>query len=171
MDTTKTNRPALATGTYTIDPARTSVTFGVQEVFHQVTGTFACLGGRVVVADRLEDCAVEARIDAASFTTDKPRRDKDVRGKRFLDAATYPEITFTGTGVRAEGSGWVLSGVLGCHGTEEPVDLVVEALEPHDDGLHARATARVDRRTSGVGAGRGLIGRYVDITLDVVASH
>ena len=164
-----TTRPALTTGTYAIDPARTQVAFGIQELWHTVTGTFACSGGRVVVADRLEDCAVEAHLDAASFTTDKPRRDRDVRSRRFLDVATHPEIVFTGSGVRVDASGWVLSGTLHAHGEQAPVDLVIESVEPTPDGLRARATAQVDRRALGVAAGRGLIGRLLDVTLDVVA--
>ncbi len=40
---------------------------------------------------------VAATIDAASLTSDFPRRDDAVKGENYLDVERYPTITFTST--------------------------------------------------------------------------
>jgi polyisoprenoid-binding protein YceI len=164
-------RPALATGTYRIDPARSRVRFTIKEAFGLQTtgGTFTVRDGTVVVATVPEQSTATATIDAASFTTDKARRDKTVVGKNFLDAATHPTITFATTRLAREDGRWVLHGVLGVRGSQCPVALTIGRAAATVDGCRFTATARVDRYATPVRAGRGLIGRYLDIELDVYA--
>ena len=159
--------PYLGVGTYSIDPSETTVRFGIKELWHHVTGTFAVRGGMAVVSDDLTACRVTATLDAASFTTDKPRRDKDVRSKRFMDAETFPELTYSGSGVVRNGHGWCLPGTLTAHGRSAPVELVVDSVVAEDGGARMHATAKVDRYALGVRAGRGLIGRWLDVEIEV----
>ena len=107
-----------------------------------------------------------------AFATSNPKRDKDVRSKRFLDAATYPDITFAGTirGNHADG-GWVLVGNLRVRDVTSPItfhvtDFVPDAPGPAS-GFRATATARIDRFAAGVRA-RGPVAKFVDVRLAVV---
>jgi polyisoprenoid-binding protein YceI len=168
---TISTHPGIAAGTYRIDPERSTVAFVVKALFgmETVRGTFRIRTGEIVVAADPGRSTARATIDAGSFTTDKPRRDRDVTSRRFLDAATYPTIAFTGTGLERGPDGWLLTGTLTVR--ETTCDVVVAVVEraATDTGCRLRGTATVDRHAAGVTAGRGMIARYLHITLDVVA--
>jgi polyisoprenoid-binding protein YceI len=158
-------------GSYRLDPHRSVCRFTVTHVFglKPVTGTMAVIGGAVTIADDPERSIASAELDAASFRTDDPRRDGDVRGRRFLDTGAYPEIGFRSTGLRRVPDGWRLSGVLAVRGGGCDVTLDLVTVEPAGDGCHVVARCAVDRVAAGVGAGRMLIARTVHVELDLQA--
>jgi polyisoprenoid-binding protein YceI len=156
-------------GTYTIDPARSAVHFTATHVFglKPVHGTMAVRCGTVVVADEPRRSTVSAEIDAVSWQTDDGKRDKDVRGKRFLDVNRHPTIGFRSTHLVRSGEGWQIIGVLSVRGGSTEIALNLTEVEPASDGYRFTATAKVDRVAAGVGAGRAIVGRHVDVTLTV----
>ncbi len=164
-------RPDVRPGTYRIDPTRSAVRFTASHVFglKPVDGTLSVRSGTLVVADTMERSTVSVALAADSFTTDDAKRDKDVRSKRFLDAAVYPQIGFRSTGVARTATGWQLTGVLSARGGSGEVVLDLIDVAPTDDGYRFTATARVDRVAVGVGAGRAIVGRYLQARFEVYA--
>lgn len=162
---TTTGTGTLAPGTYRLDAARCAVRFRTAHAFGlgPVHGTVAVREGVVVLGDRY---SVTVSLDPASFTTDKPRRDEHVRSKAFLDVQRYPSISFASTGVPA---GRTVAGTLTAHGVTAPVTLTLTSVASGPDGLRCTATARIDRYAFGVTKGRGVIGRWLDVELDVLA--
>jgi len=160
-------------GTYTIDPARSAVQFTATHVFglKPVDGTMAVRCGTVVVADEPRRSTVSAEIDATSWKTDDAKRDKDVRGKRFLDAERHPTIGFRSTHLVGGGAGWQIAGVLSVRGGSTEIALDLAEVEPAADGYRFTATAKVDRVAAGIAGGRAIIGRYLDVTLTVCVTH
>jgi polyisoprenoid-binding protein YceI len=163
--------PVLAAGTYRIDPTRTRVRFTIKETFGLMTtrGTFTVRDGTVEVAANPEDSSTTATLDAASFKTDKPKRDKTVVSKSFLHATDHPTITFSTTRLAQENGSWVLHGQLTVRGQASPVALTLTSCAATVDGCRFIATTRVDRYATPVRAARGLIGRHLDVELDVYA--
>lgn len=161
----------IRTGTYRIDPARSACRFTATHVFglKPVTGTMALTGGTITVAEQPERSIASAELDAASFITDDPRRDRDVRGRRLLNTADHPEIGFRSTRCRRTAGGWQLSGVLAVRGGACEVVLDLVSGEAVDDGYRFVASCVVDRLAAGVTAGRMIIGRRVHVNLDVHA--
>jgi polyisoprenoid-binding protein YceI len=155
-------------GTYLIDPARSSVRLTATHSFglKPVDATVALRSGTVMVGTRPEQSTVSADLDAASFTTDDPRRDKDVRGKRFLATETHPAITFRSTALTRNSEGWRLEGVLSIRGGSAPVTLSIVDAQPTVDGYRFRAMTTVDRVAAGVSAGRAIISRHVRVTVE-----
>lgn len=153
-------------GTYTIDPVRSGVRFTATHVFglKPVDGTMAIRSGTVVVAAEPRRSTVSAEMDAASWTTDDARRNADVRGKNFLDAARHPVIGFRSTRVVHGADGWQVIGELSIRGGSCEVTLQLTEAGPD----RFTATARVDRVAAGVTAGRAIVGRYLDVTVTVV---
>jgi polyisoprenoid-binding protein YceI len=153
-------------GTYTIDTVRSGVRFTATHVFglKPVDGTMAIRSGTVVVAAEPRRSTVSAEIDAASWTTDDARRNADVRGKRFLNAAAHPVIGFRSTRVVHGADGWQVIGELSVRGGSCEVALQLTEAGPD----RFTATTRVDRVAAGVGAGRAIVGRYLDVTVTVV---
>ena len=161
-------RTEIRPGTYTIDPARSAVTFTGTHVFglKPVHGTMRITAGTVMVAAEPRRSTVSAELDAASWTTDDERRNRDVRQK-FLDVERYPVIGFRSTRVAGGPGGWQIAGVLSVRGGSCEVTLRLGEAEPTADGLRFTATTRVDRVAAGVTTGRAIVGRYVDVTLTV----
>src|SRR5690348_4328870 len=99
--------PSIAAGSYTLDPAASTVTFSLKHMFGlgTVNGSVTVTRADAYVDAEPRHCSVDAVLDAASFHTGNPRRDKDVRSARFLDAAHHPQLAFHGTGVRLNRDG------------------------------------------------------------------
>jgi polyisoprenoid-binding protein YceI len=156
-------------GTYLIDPARSRAEFTATHVFglKPVHGTMAVRSGTVMVAAEPRRSTVSAELDAGSFTTDDPRRDKDVRGKRFLRAAEFPVIAFRSTRLSRSSEGWQVVGVLSVCGGSAEVTLDMTDMTPTVDGYRFTATTVVDRVSAGVASGRAIIGRMVEIRLTI----
>jgi polyisoprenoid-binding protein YceI len=165
-------RTTITPATYLIDTTRSTVQFVGTHAFGlgAVHGTFAVRDGTVVIAEAPEHSSVSVRMDPASFRTDKARRDADVTGKRFLKVAAYPEMSFASTGLAPSADGWRLTGILTVHGTPAEVLLDLADAAPTADGCRFAATTRIDRYAFGVTGGRGIVGRHLDVRIDVVAT-
>ena len=159
----------LRPGTYRVDAARSTVRFTGSHIFglKPVDGTMAVRSGTVVVADEPRRSTASAELDAGSFTTDNERRDRDVRGTRFLNAAQHPTIGFRSTRVVHGAGGWQIIGVLSVRGGSAEVTLDLTGIASTVDGYRLTATATVDRVAAGVRVGRPIIGRYLDITINL----
>ena len=177
--------PALAqsTSTWEIDPAHSSIQFGVRHLMiSTVKGTFPKFTATVVADEKEPTRAVaEASIDAASIDTREPKRDEHLRGADFFDVAKYPTITFKSTKVEPAGDRrFKVHGDLTMHGVTKPVALDVE-VTPQVKGMRgetragARATTKVNRKDFGISwsksmdGGGVVVGDEVEVTIDVEA--
>jgi polyisoprenoid-binding protein YceI len=168
--------PSLAVptaGRYRVDPQRSTVTYSGRHMFGlgAVKATFTiAASGELLVADPVAASTVVVSVDAGSFRSDKSRRDDHVRSASLLDAATYPNITFTSDGLREQGAGWLLDGALTAHGQTVPVQVVIDRATNEGDGVRVHAhVERLDRYAFGVTKVKGMAGRYLDLDLDVFA--
>lgn len=100
-----TSSLALAADTYTIDGAHSSANFSVKHMgISSVHGRFTQVGGTILFDEKApEKSSVTAVIRTSSINTDNTTRDKHLNTPDFFDTATYPEIRFQSTSVRALG--------------------------------------------------------------------
>ncbi len=121
---------ALAqTTTWNLDPAHSHASFTVRHmVISNVTGEFKTLSGAVQLDDKdATRSTVEATLQAASVDTGVPDRDKHLRSPDFLDAETFPTITFKSTKIEKAGDGKLrVTGDLTMRGVTKPVVLAVD---------------------------------------------
>lgn len=161
----------VGAGTYDIDPARSTVHYTGKHMFGlgTVHAEFGLTSGLIRVDDPLTGSSVHAVIDAGSFSSDSDRRDVDIT-RNFLEVDTHPEITFASTGVSRNGDRILVDGTVTAHAGTAPVQVVVHAIRAEGDGvrIHARA-AHLDRLAFGITRGRGMVGRFLDLDLDVLA--
>lgn len=172
LSTGTTSHAAPTAGTYSIDPLRSTVSYSSRHMFGlgTVHASFTVTSGTVSVAEPLDGSRVEASIDAGSFHSDSAKRDRDVTSDRLLDAATYPEITFSSTGLRRHGDGFLVDGTVTCHGAAVNVELTVTEALTEADGIRFRARAEhLDRRAWGITQAKGFVGRFLDLDVDVLA--
>lgn len=159
-------------GAYRIDPQRSQVSYTGRHMFGLgvVHATFAISSGEIQVADPLAGSGVVVTVDAGSFRSNNAKRDKDVRSASLLDVAAHPDITFSSETFRHDGGSWRVTGIVTAHGQAVPVEVLLDQVTPETGGVHVRGRAnRLDRFAFGVTNGKGMIGRYLDLDLDVFA--
>jgi polyisoprenoid-binding protein YceI len=135
-----------------------------------VHATFDISAGRLEVADPFAGSSVVVTVDAGSFRSNSAKRDKDVRSASLLDVAAHPEITFRSEAVRRDGDRWRVTGIVTAHGKAVAVEVVVDQVTPQPGGVRMQGSAdRLDRYAFGITKGKGMVGRYLDLDLDVFA--
>jgi polyisoprenoid-binding protein YceI len=171
MSTTLQKVQIPTAGTYHLDPATSEITFEAKHLFGlgTVRGSFEFESATVEVASPVERSSAKATVNAASYASGSKARDKQVRGKKFLNAAAFPAITFSSTGLRRVDGSWVLDGQLTVRGHSEPIALAIVESATANDTLTLVATTRIDRYAFGIKASRGMAGRYLDMALRLIA--
>lgn len=172
--------PSAGATTYAIDQDHSTVSFKIRHLFSYVQGTFNEVAGTIeYVAGTPGAWKADATIQTASIDTRVEKRDEHLRSKDFFDAAAYPTITFTSTGVTgATDTSAKLNGLLNLHGVEQPVVLDVKIHgEGKDPWGNVRsgftATTKINRKDFGLTwnqtleTGQLLVGEDVEITLEV----
>ncbi len=156
----------LTAGTWTVDAA-TRAGFAVRNFgFNTVRGTIAVTAGAVVIGQGGQPVRLSATLDPASVDTGNPRRDVDLRGKRFLDVAHHPLMEVVAERIERTADGWRAHAVLRVAGAETPllIDGTLVRRSPADRLLVA-ATARLHLPDVGIRAPRILVGHQVDLTV------
>ncbi|MGP5053911.1 YceI family protein [Brachybacterium paraconglomeratum] len=110
----------LTPGTWTLDPAHTSVAFTVRHAgISKARGQFTDVEGELVVAEGGEDLAFTATLKTESVSTSNPDRDAHLKSADFFDVENNPTITFRSTELKRD----TLHGDLTVNGITKPVEL------------------------------------------------
>lgn len=163
-----------------IDPAHTEVGFGVRHLMiSTVKGNFTAVEGSVSIeGDDVETARVDVKIDASSIDTRVEQRDQHLRSPDFLDAETYPYLTFESTKVERVGEDRLkIVGDLTIRDTTREVSLDAQELGRVKDPWGSEragftATTEINRRDFGLNwnqaleTGGVLVGDRVSITLE-----
>ena len=97
-------QPQLALGSWRVDPARSHASFAARVAGRPVRGRLPLTGG-VRIARPIEDSTARLAARASAVSTGSPGLDRLLAGPGFLDAGTFPEISF-----RSELLVWVPAG-------------------------------------------------------------
>jgi polyisoprenoid-binding protein YceI len=176
---------ALATGTWAVDPAHSSVEFTVVNMgLVTVRGCFREFEGALSVP--AEGGAWHARgvAKAASVDTRTEPRDEQLRGPQFFDAAGHPEISFEARkfgDIDAEGH-FELRGNLTIKGITRDVRFAGLLTAPAEDPwggqrVGLKLTATVNRRDFEINyddvapGGALLASKRIGIELNLAAVH
>lgn len=138
----------LATGTWRLDPARSSVEFHVPHFYGLMTvkGHFDSYHGSL---DLSGHPAVEFVIDADSLNTKQKQRDKHLRSGHFFDVANHPQVRFEADTATLDGKTLKASGRLHAAGKQIPLH-VDASITPLDGEFEIEATALADQREFGM---------------------
>lgn len=171
----------IPTGTYTIDPSHSEVSFTVRHAgVAKVRGRFQEFDGTIVVGETLAASSAQAEIVASSVETGDAKRDNHLRSSDFFAADERPVWSFTSNAVRADGNDLVLAGDLTVNGVTRPVELDVEyngaATDPFgQERVGFSAVTEVNRKDFGLTwnvaleAGGVLVGEKAKIALEISA--
>ncbi len=180
MTTISTSTLPLTAGTWTSDPAHTTVGFVVRHLgLSKVRGHFDGVTASLVVGDDLAGTSVAANIEMGTVQTGNPDRDAHLASSDFFNAETNPTMTFRSTAIAGEGEEYSMLGDLTVNGVTKQVELDVEffgtSVFPMDQSTRAgfSATGTISRSDFGinfnapVGADKVMISDKVTIELDV----
>jgi polyisoprenoid-binding protein YceI len=163
----------LAAGTYRLDPAKSRVQYTGKHMFGlgTVHATFTIEGGELRIREPLATSSVAVTVDAASFSSNNAKRDKDVRSAGLLDVANFRAITFASDALQPRGDTLLVNGTVTAHGHTVDVDVRIDRITVEGTGirLHGRAE-HLDRTAFGITGSRGMVGRYLDLELDAFAT-
>ena len=90
-------------GTYTFDPAHTTVEFIGKHMFTKTRGRFTEASGTIVIGKTPDTSSVEATIKADSLQSNQEQRDQHLLSADFLNVEQWPTITFKSTAFRHVG--------------------------------------------------------------------
>ena len=164
---------APASGTYRLDPQRSQVRYTGKHMLGlgTVHATFSVRDGELRVGEATKTLSTKVTVDAASFHSGSSKRDRDVRSRGLLDVEQYPDITFASASIRKTSDGWLIPGTVTAHGHAVPIDVRVDRLTAVASELHVHGWARgLDRTAFGITGSRGLVGRYLDLEIEAVAT-
>jgi polyisoprenoid-binding protein YceI len=138
-------------GSWTLDPARSTVQFATKSVWGlvKVKGAFTEVTGQGTVTADGQATGV-LTVAAASIDTGHAKRDAHLRSADLLDVEAFPEITFRAASVTLEGSGVTVSGTMTVHGTAKPVTVSAKIAAQGTDEISLDASVPVNRADYGV---------------------
>ncbi|MDJ0663359.1 MAG: YceI family protein [Acidimicrobiia bacterium] len=171
-----------ATGTWTIDPTHTVVSFSARHLMAaKVRGSFKTFSGSINISESPESSSVKVSIDAGSIDTGVEDRDKHLRSPDFLDVASYDSLEFVSSAVRPVAGGYEVDGNLTIRGVSQPVTLHMEyagvMADPWgNEKAIFSANTSINREDFGLTwnapleAGGWLVGKEVQIEIEVQAA-
>ena len=119
--------PGYVTGTWTVDPVHSEVSFVVRHMMvSKVRGRFDKFEGSIETAPDPLQSTVSATVDLSSVNTGNETRDNHIRSEDFFHVEKHPTMTFRSTGIRAEGENFLLDGDLTLRGVSRPVTFFLE---------------------------------------------
>lgn len=118
--------------TYKIDEAHSTIRFWVRHLMiAKVHGEFPDITGSVVYDETNLDLArIEVSVKIGSLTTRNEQRDAHLKSADFLDAESFPEMTYRSTRVTKRApNNFLIDGDLTLHGVTRPVQLEAETTD------------------------------------------
>jgi polyisoprenoid-binding protein YceI len=173
----------LATGTYTVDPAHSTIGFVARHAMvTKVRGQFDRFDAVADVdGDDLAQTKVQVTISADSINTHNEQRDGHLRSNDFLDIENHREITFVSTEVTPVGDDTIrVTGDLTIKGVTKPVSIDFQlegtATDPFgNERVGFSGSVVVNRKDWGVNwnaaleAGGVLVSEKVTLEFDISA--
>ena len=170
--------------TWQLDTAHTTVSFTAKHMMiTKVRGMFKGVTGTIAFDEANPTASsVTVEVPTASIETGMEPRDNHLRSADFLDAETFPTLTFKSTSIAPKGDRWAITGDLTMHGVTRSVVLDTEHLgivTAMDGRRHAGFEAATKIKRSdwgltwnvGLEAGGWLVSDDITIELEVAADE
>lgn len=168
---------ALATDSYTVDPAHTYPHFSVNHLgFSTMQGRFDKTSGKITLDRAAKNGSVEIAIDSASVSTGLAKRDEHLRSPDFFNAAEFPTISYKSSSVRFKGDKPAsVEGNLTLQGVTKPVTLTIDAFNcgtnpmNKKDECGAAASAQIKRSDFGMKFALPNVGDDIKLVFEIEA--
>ena len=168
---------------YIIDSDHTHIIWQVDRFgFANTVGSFVDITGTLTLDEEAPEAShVAAKISLSGLRSDLPEREKIVLGPHWLDAANYPQITFTSTSTTpfetemCETQCAHVEGTMTLHGKTAPLSLTVHLNKFGTDPVSGAPAAgfyakgRFNRSDFGILTAIGPVGDEVEFEIQLLA--
>jgi polyisoprenoid-binding protein YceI len=162
-----TTTTRLAAGTWTVDTARSRAEFTARGLGHTVRGGIPLTDGTVEVDADGSPIRFTARLAPARINTNNGRRDRDLRGRRFLKVEAHPGMEVSADRIEHSGAGWRAYATLRVAGGETVLRIdAVPAGPATSTRVRVTGTARLDLRTVGISVPGFMVRRWVELSIN-----
>jgi polyisoprenoid-binding protein YceI len=181
MNSTATTSPVLA-GTWTVDPAHTTVGFAVKHLgIATVRGKFEQFEGTLEVGEDLGSARAYGTVQAASVNTNEGARDEHLRSTDFFGVEANPELRFESTAIQPlDEETFTIDGDLTMNGVTKPLTLTAEVQGTETDPwgnerVGLEVTGQLNRGdwdmtfNQALGSGNLLVSDKIKLSLDISA--
>ena len=172
----------IPTGTWTVDPAHSTVGFSVKHLgIATVRGKFEQFEGTLEIGEDLSSARAHGTVQGASVNTNDAGRDEHLRSADFFGVEANPELRFESTAIRPlDEDTFEVEGDLSMNGVTRPVTLtaVVQGTETDPWGNERVGLEVIGQLNRGdwnmtfnqaLGSGNLLVGEKVKLELDISA--
>jgi len=165
---------AVQAGTYAVEPYHTRVQFSVTHFgFTTYWGDVTGVSGSLTLDPKMASAdQISVSIPVSSVSTTNGKLDEELKSPMFLDATTYPTITFVSKSVKRTGpTSAVVTGDLTLHGVTKPVTLDAKFNAGGSNPMSKKYTVgfdahgKINRSDFGVKAFVPMVSDQVDITI------
>jgi polyisoprenoid-binding protein YceI len=118
-------QPRLAVGSWRVDPAHSHASFATRVAGRPVRGRLP-LTGRVLIAEPVEDSTARLVARSGAVSTGSAVLDRLLTSPGFLDARTFPEISFRSELLAWVPAGWRAVGLLRVKNVEHELACVLD---------------------------------------------
>jgi polyisoprenoid-binding protein YceI len=169
---------ATAATSYTVDPRHTFPSFEINHMgFSIQRGRFNQTNGKVLLDPESATGSIQIAIETASISTGLAELEEHLRGKDFLDAKRYPQITFFSNKLSFNKDQLTSAdGILTLHGISKPVHLAVDHfycgmnMITMKNTCGANATTTIKRSDFGVDKYAPKLANEVNIAIQIEAT-
>jgi polyisoprenoid-binding protein YceI len=161
-------------GAYVVEPDHTRVMFGIShKSFTTFYGEFRDVSGTLNLNTKNPAASTfDLKVPVKTISTQIEHLNEELRHKPWLDADTWPEITFKSTAVKPTGSGTAdVTGNFSFHGVTKPLTLHVKfnaaGDDPNDHYYVAgfTVTGGFERSDFGFKTAVPMIGDHIDLMI------
>lgn len=158
-------------GTWTVQAARAQFT-ARGFLGHNVIGTIDVVAGAIEIDADHQPHRLQAALDPTSIDTGHTKRDKDLRGKRFLDVDANPTMSVDADLFSLTAQGWHCRATLHVAGTDTFLLITAEFDgTPTYSSVRVRGTAGLDLRDIGITVPPLLVRHHVDLKISAELVH
>ncbi|MGG5259889.1 YceI family protein [Phycicoccus avicenniae] len=162
----------LSAGVWHVVPGAGHARFSVRDKLVAIVhGSLPLRSGRAVLGPGGALVEAVLELDVASVDTGNPRRDRDLAKPGLLDTAAHPRVVVTAGPAAAGPEGWELSATLSARGGSCPLALRARLLDGGSGGAVVGVTGRLDRRGLGMKVPTLVIGRYLDLDVELLLTE
>ena len=143
--------PAHAEDCRSVDPARSRVSFEVEQAGSPFRGDFRRFGGEVCLSGT-GATRIEVWLDPASVDAGLPEIDAALKGSEFFAVDRYPRVAYASRAIESTASMQIARGVLKMKGESRALD-VPFSLQRKDGHAVLSGTLMLNRLEYGIGTG------------------
>lgn len=148
--------------------AKSSITFQIRNFGLLVEGSLSGLDGEIVFdSEKPENCRVNLSVSTKTITTGIALRDNHLKKREYLDANTYPVISFKSEKIVKHNENWIATGKFTIKKTTKEVSFPFKVMI-QDNGLVFGGVFKINRKDFDVGGNSLSMANELTITFKIV---